>query len=149
MTQMPPTAPGPAAYQNPNPQQSTGLAVGSVICGVLSIVLSFFVCLWFLAVPLGVVAVILAMVARGKIARGEASGAGLAKAGLITGIIGIILSVVITAAISLFFRAAGNTLKEQAERMQREAERMQQEAAKQQQQQQRQPATTQPSAPGE
>ena len=31
MTQMPPPT-GPVAYGTPNPSQSTGLAVGSVIC---------------------------------------------------------------------------------------------------------------------
>ena len=138
MTQMPP-GPGPVSYGAPNPSQSTGLAVGSLICGIMSVVLSFFVCLWFLSVPLGLVAIILAIVARGKIARGEAGGAGLAKGGLITGILGIILSVVISAAIGIFFRAAGSKIQEELEKEQRRLEQ-------QQRQQQQQRPTTQPSS---
>ena len=101
------------------------MAMASLICGIVSIVLSLFVCLWFLAVPLGIVAVILAIVARGKIARGEAGGAGAAKAGLITGIIGILLSIVITITISVFFREAGNRLQQEIERQQRLQEQQQ------------------------
>ena len=140
MTQMPPPQ-GPVSYGAPSPSQSTGMAVGSLICGIMSIVLSFFVCLWFLSVPLGLVAVILAIIARGKIARGEAGGAGLAKGGLITGIIGIILSIVISAAIGLFFRAAGSRIQEELEKEQRRLE--------QQQRQQQQRPTTQPSSASE
>ena len=136
MTQMPPPAPGPVGYGAPNPSQNTGLAVGSLICGIMSIVLSFFVCLWFLSVPLGLVAIVLAIVARGKIARGEAGGAGLAKGGLITGIVGIILSVVISLAIGLFFREAGNRLQQEIEKEQRRLE----------QQQQQRGSTTQPAS---
>ena len=144
MTQMPPPQ-GPVSYgapNTPNPSQSTGMAVASLICGIMSIVLAFFVCLWFLAVPLGLVAVILAIIARGKIARGEAGGAGLAKGGLITGIIGIILSIVIRAAIGLFFRAAGSRIQEELEKEQRRLEQ-------QQRQQQQQRPTTQPSSASE
>ena len=136
MTQMPPPVPGPVSYGAPNPSQSTGLAVGSLICGIMSIVLSFFVCLWFLSVPLGIVAIILAVIARGKIARGEAGGAGAAKGGLITGIIGVLLSVVISLAIGLFFREAGNRLQKEIEKEQRRLE----------QQQQQRRSTTQPAS---
>jgi hypothetical protein len=135
MTQMPP-AQGPVSYGAPNPSQSTGMAVGSLICGIMSIVLSFFVCLWFLSVPLGLVAIVLAIIARGKIARGEAGGAGLAKGGLITGVVGIILSVVISLAVGLFFRAAGGRIQEELEKEQRRLE----------QQQRQQRPTTQPSS---
>src|SRR4051794_17998805 len=88
MTQMPPPT-GPVAYGAPTPSQSTGLAVGSLICGIVSIVLF---CMWFISIPAGLVAIALAYVARGKIARGEAGGAGLAKAGLICGIVGVALA---------------------------------------------------------
>src|SRR4051794_41538657 len=85
---MPPPT-GPVAYGAPTPSQSTGLAVGSLICGIVSIVLF---CMWFISIPAGLVAIALAYVARGKIARGEAGGAGLAKAGLICGIVGVVLA---------------------------------------------------------
>jgi lysylphosphatidylglycerol synthetase-like protein (DUF2156 family) len=134
MTQMPPPT-GPVAYGAPNPSQSTGLAVGSVICGVISVILSLFsFCLWFLSLPLAIVAIVLAVIARGKIARGEAGGEGLAKAGLITGVIGLILSIMIPVILGLFFRTAGEKFRQQLEKEQQRIE-----------QQQRSGATTQPS----
>ena len=103
MSQYPPTGPtpggpmptGPMQYQTPPPgaQASQGMAIGSLICGIASIV---FFCIWWLSIPLGIVAVVLAVMAKGKIARGEAGGAGLAKAGMICGIIGAVLSILIT-----------------------------------------------------
>lgn len=128
MGQMSPQIPpptGPVSYQSPAPgaQASTGLAMGSLICGVVSIVLSLFsMCIWFLSLPLAIVAVVLGIVARGKIARGEAGGAGLAKAGLITGILGILLSVIIPTVTYFGLRAAGDKLQQEADRMQREME---------------------------
>ena len=134
MSQFPPQTPppppgGPVAYSSipPGGQASTGLAVGSMICGVLSLVLSLFsMCIWFLSLPLGIVAVVLALVARGKIARGEAGGAGLVKAGLITGILGIVLSILIPVILYAGLRTAGDRLQKEAERMQREMEQQQQ-----------------------
>ena len=137
MTQMPPPpgAPptGPMSYgPPPGAQPSTGLAMGSMICGVLSVVLSLLsFCIWFLSLPLGIVAVVLALVARGKIARGEAGGGGMVKAGLITGIIGIVLSILIPIGAYYGLRAAGEKAQQELERMEREM-----------QQQQGQPTTT-------
>ena len=131
MTQMPPT-PGPVSYGAPNPSQSTGMAVASLICGVMSIVL---LCFWFISIPLGIVAIVLAVVVRGKIARGEAGGAGLAKAGMITGIIGAVLSLLLTIATFAGLNMLGDW-----------AQRQQQQYEQQQQQQQQQRPTTQPSS---
>ena len=137
MSQMPPTGPaptGPVSYSSPPPgaQANTGMAMGSMICGILSVVLSLFsMCIWFLSLPLGIVAVVLAVIARGKIARGEAGGAGMAKGGLIAGLIGILLSIVIPVITYYGLQRAGNRLQQEAERLQREME----------QQQRQQPAT--------
>jgi hypothetical protein len=134
MTQMPPAAPGPVGYQTP--PQGSGLAMGSMICGISSLVLSLLsFCIWFLSLPLGIVAVVLALMAKGKAAPSQQ---GMVRTGLITGIIGIILSIAIPAVLYMGLRTAGSKLQQEAERLQREMER-------QQQQQQRQPATTQPS----
>ena len=102
MSQYPPGGPagpaptGPMSYQTPpGAGASQGLAVASLICGILSILS---LCFWFVSIPLGIIAVILAVVARGKIARGEAGGAGLAKGGMICGIIGAALSLLLTIA---------------------------------------------------
>ena len=114
MSQMPPTGPaptGPVSYQVPPPgaQASQGMAIGSLVCGIASIA---FFCVWWLSIPLGIVAVVLAVMAKGKIARGEAGGAGLAKAGMICGIIGAALSLLITVLAVVGFTMFGNKLKE-------------------------------------
>ena len=125
MSQIPPPpgqVPPSMSYQSPPPgaQANQGLAIGSLICGIGSLVLSIFsFCLWFLSFPLGVVAVVLGFIAKGKAARGEAGGAGLAKAGLITGAIGILLSVIIPLALYAGLSTAGKKLQEEAERQQR------------------------------
>lgn len=129
MTQMPPPT-GPVTYQAPPPgaQASQGMAVGSLVCGIASIA---FFCVWWLSIPLGIVAVVLAVMAKGKIARGEASGAGLAKAGMICGIIGAGISLLITILAVVGFTMFGSKLKEleQQQRMQQ-----QQQSTTQQQQ---------------
>lgn len=127
MSQMPPpgaTPGGPVTYQAPPPgaQASQGMAIGSLICGIASIV---FFCVWWLSIPLGIVAVVLAVMAKGKIARGEAGGAGLARAGMICGIIGAVLSLLITILAVVGITMFGDRIQKEAERMQREAEQQQ------------------------
>jgi hypothetical protein len=65
-------------------QATNGKAIASLILGICSIAL----CLGIFA---GIPAVILARMARREIAEGNGSGEGLAQAGLITGIIGIVI----------------------------------------------------------
>jgi hypothetical protein len=102
MTQfMPPQGqppPGQPPYQPPygQPAPSSGLAIGSLVAGILSIPAC---CIWFLSIPLGLGAVIMGFVAKGKIARGQASGSGIATAGIITGAIGLLLGVGLLAAV--------------------------------------------------
>ena len=121
MTQMPPpAAPGPVNYGPPSPSQNTGLAVGSLICGIISVV-TF--CFWFISIPLGIIAIVLAVVARGKIARGEAGGSGLAKAGLITGIIGALLSLLLTIAAWAGLSMLGGWAEREYQRQQQEMQR--------------------------
>src|SRR3712207_1004327 len=105
-------APRSPNYSAPAQGKPTGLSIASMVLGIHSCV-TF--CFWWLAVPLGIIAVVLAVVARGKIARGEAGGAGMAKAGLITGVIGALLSILLTilaiAGLSIF----GDKIKEEME----------------------------------
>ena len=87
----PPMGTPPVGYQTPGPSRPQGLAIGALVCGILSLVLF---CAWFISVPLGIVAIILGVVGRGKAQRGEAGGEGLAKTGMILGVVGTILSIV-------------------------------------------------------
>ena len=83
----PPPAYGPG--YGPKPK---GLAIASMVCGIVSIVLW---CIPYLTLPLGIAAVVTGVLANKKVRLGEADGAGMAKAGLITGIIGIVIAVLI------------------------------------------------------
>ena len=116
MTQVPP----PVHYQTGSPQQSQGVAIASLICGLVSI-LTF--CMWFLSVPLGIIAVVLGVLARGKAARGEAGGAGLAKAGLICGSIGIVLSLLLTIAAWAGLSMLGSWAEREQQRIQQQQQR--------------------------
>ncbi|WP_193211913.1 GYF domain-containing protein [Luteolibacter marinus] len=88
-----PASPVPAAAY-PGQPPSQGLALGSMICGILSLVGC---CVWFVSAPLALVAIVLAVVASGKIkaAPQQFGGQGMARAGMITGALGLIAAVVI------------------------------------------------------
>ena len=134
---MPPPPPPGMPYQpQPQPRAGNGLAVASLICGIVSLVLF---CVWFVSVPLGIFAIVLGVIASGKISRGEATGGGMAKTGLILGIVGIVLSL----AAVLAFLAGYSFLGTKAKQLQ---QRIEEEQRKQEQQQQPQSQpTTEPS----
>ncbi len=72
------------------PQQSVpgkGMAIASLILGIVSLALCLY---WFIALPAGIVAVVL-----GVISRKRGVGAGLSLAGIITGAIGAVLALII------------------------------------------------------
>lgn len=78
--------PPPGGYGGPVQNRSNGIATAALVCGILSIV-----CLW----PLGVVAVPLGFVGLSKAKQLQGTGKGAAIAGIITGFIGIIISVAV------------------------------------------------------
>ncbi|MEX1218732.1 MAG: DUF4190 domain-containing protein [Acidimicrobiales bacterium] len=89
----PPAWPGPP----PPPPSSTpgakfsGMAIAAMVCGILSIT-----CMGFLGIILGPTALGLGLNARKSIhgSNGWKKGDGMATAGIVTGVIGIILSIV-------------------------------------------------------
>ena len=69
----------------PAPKQSNGFAVGSLVCGIVSLVMTFFTAAYyplFVGVVLGIIAIVLAVLAKKK------GPSGMATAGLVLGIIG-------------------------------------------------------------
>ncbi|MCW1912364.1 GYF domain-containing protein [Luteolibacter sp. GHJ8] len=82
-------APGqPMAHSQP---PSQGLAIGSLICGILSLIGC---CVWPLMLVVGLVAIILGFIGLSK-AKGDPAryaGKGMARTGIITGILGLIAS---------------------------------------------------------
>jgi len=77
----------PVVYQDPS-QKTNGLAITSMICGIVGVVVC---CLWFLAGP---AAVITGFIARGQIAKGQGKGSGMAMTGLILGFVAIAIGVI-------------------------------------------------------
>ena len=110
----------PGAYGQAPP--SPALAIVSMVLGILSIV-TF--CIPYLAIPLGIGAIVCAVIARGKIRQGRATGGGMATAGMITGALGLIIGIVVII-LSVVYGA----------QLMKWAEDQQQKAQQQQQQQQ-------------
>lgn len=94
-------------------QKKNGMATASMVLGIISIVLGLF---GWLGILTGIVAVILAVVAKNQIkADPSMSGsAGQAKGGLIMGIIGIVLGIVITVLAIMAVNALANELENRA-----------------------------------
>ncbi len=92
--QQPPQQP-PPQYAAPQPgypvQPPKGLATAAMVLGIIGLLFSLLGCLWFLGTPLNILAIIFGAVASAKAKRQEAGGEGMAKAGLVCGIIGMIV----------------------------------------------------------
>lgn len=73
-------------FNNSGKGQGVGLGIASMVLGIVSIVLS---CVWYVCVPAGVVSIILAIV---QMIKNEKKG--MAIAGIICSVIGIILAIV-------------------------------------------------------
>ncbi|MFD5794015.1 DUF4190 domain-containing protein [Streptomyces diastatochromogenes] len=85
-----PSYPAAGGYGWPGlqPQPNNGMGTASLVLGILATV-GF--CAWPLALVMGVVAVILGALGRGKARRGEATNPGVALAGIICGAASIVL----------------------------------------------------------
>ena len=81
---------GPMNYAS-TAQPGNGLAVASLVLGLVSIV---FMCIWYIAVPCGILAIVFGAVGRAKANQG-ASGGGMAVAGLICGLVGLFLPILL------------------------------------------------------
>ncbi len=92
------SAPPPYGTTAPTGSRPKGLAVASLVLGILGLLTFFFL----LGGLLGLIAVILGIVALGKIKRGEADGRGMAIAGIITGAISLVLTVLILVTVGSF-----------------------------------------------
>ncbi|MGI5523829.1 DUF4190 domain-containing protein [Micromonospora sp. CA-259024] len=93
--QQPPYGGGPtypnAGYPQAQGQNNT-LGLVSLILGIASIPL---VCCLYLGIPVGIAGVVTGYLARQKVAQGQASNAGQAKAGLICGAVGVGLGILL------------------------------------------------------
>lgn len=80
---------------------TNGIAVAALVVGILSLLVSFIPLVGLIGVVGGIVAVILGIIARGKVKQG-AGGSGMAIGGIVTGAIAIVIAVLITAALFAF-----------------------------------------------
>ncbi len=94
----PPTSPQALQYSS-QPELPKGMAIASMVCGICSIP---FLCIWYLAIPAAIVAVVLGFIARAKAKRGEAAGSGMAMAGIICGSVALLLVVLAVSAFAYF-----------------------------------------------
>lgn len=86
---------GYGGYATGTSAPSSGLAVGALVAGIVSILT--FLC-GFLAIPAGIAAVVLGFVALNKVKAGTGGGRGLAIAGIACGAVGGVLSLIVTIA---------------------------------------------------
>lgn len=88
-------------------QRTSGLAIASMVCGILSLVFFWVPLFRFLQFPIGIIAIIFGAVAIRQIGREpNLGGRGMAIAGLVCGIVGVAGWVIFIAWIGIFFWAA-------------------------------------------
>ncbi|KUI40344.1 DUF4190 domain-containing protein [Mycobacterium sp. GA-2829] len=96
--------PPPGQYGYGYPQQSApknGLGIASLVVAIIGLLSVFG------GLVLGIVAVILGVIGRGRAKRGEATNGGVAMAGIVLGVLGVIVSIVAIALTVMFAREVG------------------------------------------
>ncbi len=78
------------AYPNAPVAPRNGLGIAALVTAIVAVISSFTI---FGGIALGVVAVILGIVARSRVKRGEADNGGVALAGIVLGVVAIAVSV--------------------------------------------------------
>jgi uncharacterized membrane protein len=127
----------PDYYSPQNSQQSSGMAVASMVLGIVALVLF---CIPYVSFPCGVVGLVLGVVAGGKARRGEAAGAGMARAGVVCSTIAAALAVLLIILAIVGFSLFGNKIQQLQQQQLQQMQQMQK-------QQQQTPPATQPTAP--
>jgi heme/copper-type cytochrome/quinol oxidase subunit 2 len=106
----PPPPPGPpgyggggggGGYGGGNPihrQASNGMAITALVLGIIGLISSVAI----FGGVLGLIAIVLGFMARGKVKRGESTAGGMALAGIITGFFAVIIAGIVLA-IAVFF----------------------------------------------
>jgi hypothetical protein len=101
-------APGGAGYGPP--QRRNGLGTAALVLGILALLLS-----WTIVggVVLGLAAVVLGVLGRGRVKRREADNGGSAVAGIVLGLVGLVIAIGLVALGAAFFSSEqGRTLTE-------------------------------------
>jgi len=95
------------------PEKPKGLALTGMILGIGSIVIALIPCVNLVSPVPAILAIILSAIALSKVKAGTAGGKGMAMAGLICGIVGLVMFVVGMTVLSAWFvRSAREVRKE-------------------------------------
>ena len=111
---MPPHDPsynrGPAgsAEYAPPAHPRNGIGITALVLGIVAVVASITV---IGGILLGIIAIVLGFIGRSRAKKGQATNSGVALAGIITGAVGLVLSIVlVVAGAALFFGHGGSDL---------------------------------------
>ena len=88
-----------------------GMGVAALVFGVVSLVLALLIIFFPIAGLLGLIAIILGIVGIRRASRGEADNRGQAIAGLVTGLLGLLLAIFFTIGIGSFFASHQNDFR--------------------------------------
>lgn len=88
-----------SAYGAPARTGRNGFGTTALVLGIISIVVCF---AWYVGIVLGILAIVFGVAGRKRFARGEATNGTAAKAGLITGIVGVVASIAVLIAVLVF-----------------------------------------------
>ncbi len=95
----------PSGYGRPPVAKRNGLGVAALVLGILAVVTSITV---VGGIVLGLIAVVLGAVGRGRVRRREADNGGMALTGIILGVVGILISAgIIALGVSIFNSDSG------------------------------------------
>lgn len=104
------TTSGDPGYGAPLSRPRNGLGIAALVLGLLALVLS-----WTIigGIVLGLLALILGLLGRARAKRGEATNGGLSLAGIVLGVIGLLIAIGILAlGVSLFNSPAGQNYQQ-------------------------------------
>lgn len=101
--QYPPPGYGQPYGQQGGPQgpQKNGLGIAALVLGILSLFSWFFL----IGGLFGLIAIILGIIALGRVKRGEANNKGMSLAGIVTGALGLLLTVLVVVGVATLFNS--------------------------------------------
>lgn len=82
-----------------------GFAIAALVLGIIAIVLS---CIWYVAIPCGIIAIVLGVLGR------KSSKKGMSTAGIVTGVIGMILCLILYLGVVFLGLSIYNNAKDSA-----------------------------------
>lgn len=109
----PPPDPGYAEVPATSGPPRNGIGVAALVVGIIAFFLAF--PLFPLGALLGIVAIILGFVGRGKAKRGEATNGGVATGGLVMGVLALLVAIIIGVFIGSFFARNADKIRNCAE----------------------------------